>query len=212
MKKSFNRSPLARVGSIMLILSLVLCCAVCGSLAKYTSGTSGSDTASVAVWSFEVNDMQFATTSAKTMTFDLFNTVNEADTASAENHVNPNLLAPGTGGSFSVKIENLSDVDAIYTLNFTETNINGIPVQYSLDKATWYDDFSSINVDLTDVEIAKTSGTETIVVYWRWNFEGGSLSHSGQNDTTDTYLGILAQNGQTPTLTVAASLVATQVD
>ena len=212
MNKKTNRSPFMRAAGVMLVLTLILSCTVFGTMAKYTSAVSGSDAAQVAKWHFEVNDLNFATSNAQTMAFDLFETINEADTTTAEANVSEGkLIAPGTGGSFELVIENLSQVDAEYTLNLTETNTSNIPLQYSLDKNTWTDDLSAINADQTDVAIAKESGSNTVVVYWRWNFEGGEGAHAGQTDVTDTALGIAAQT-TAPSVTIAVSLVATQVD
>ena len=72
-----------RAASLMLALALLLSCASFGTLAKYVSSTEGSDTATVAKWSFEVNDAEFATKEAQVLTFNLFETINEADTATA---------------------------------------------------------------------------------------------------------------------------------
>lgn len=206
-----KKSPFMRAAAVMAILCMLVACCVCGVVAKYTSATAGSDSITVAEWNFEVNDMNFATNTAQTLTFDLFGTVNEADTSSVESQVSAGVIAPGTGGSFALKIENLSQVDAKYTLTLTETNTSGVYIQYSLDKTTWYDDFTAINADRTDVAIARESGIETVTVYWRWCFEGGNGAHVGQTDVADTALGILAQ-GTAPSVTIAAKLVATQVD
>ena len=213
-KKSIktHRSSAMRAASIMTVLALLMTCAVCGSVAKYTSSTTGSDSINVAKWEFEVNDKNFATTTAQTLIFNLFDTVNEADTAGTEDHVSNGVIAPGTGGSFSLKIENLSQVDANYTLNFTETNNDGIFIQYSLDNSTWYDDFSTINADRTDVAIEKEDGAETVTIYWRWCFEGTDTgAHAGQTNVKDTALGIAAQK-TAPSVTVTATLIAKQVN
>lgn len=207
-----NHSPAMRVATVMTVLCLLMTCVVCGSVARYTSTTSGSDSINVAKWQFEVNDMNFATTTQQTLAFNLFDTVNEEDTVSSETDVHAGLIAPGTGGSFDLKIENNSQVNAKYTLNFVETNGDGIYIQYSIDKTAWYDDFSTINGELTDRALNMDGGNETITVYWRWCFDGTTTgAHSGQTNAGDTALGIKAQT-TAPSVTIVATLTATQVN
>ena len=202
-----------KAAGILLALALLMTCMVSGTMAKYTSSATGSDTATVAKWSIEVNDTEIATASPATLTFGLFDTINEADTTTAEDSVSAGKIAPGTGGAFALKVENLSEVDAKYTISLSETNANNVPIQYSLDKTTWKDDLTEINADasMTDKNIAKENGSETVTVYWRWAFESAEGTHDGQTDTTDTALGIAAQTSA-PTVEIAATITATQVD
>jgi len=209
---TINRSRFMRLAAVVCMFCLVLTCAVCGTVAKYTSTASGQDVVSVAKWQFEVNSTNIAQATSQTFSFDLFNTINEADTVSTEDGVHTALIAPGTGGSFDIDITNNSEVNAEYTLNMTETNAKGVYIQYSLDNTSWYDDFADINADRTDVAIAKDGGSETVTIYWRWCFEGTDTgAHSGQTDVTDTALGIAGQSAA-PTVTISATLTATQVD
>lgn len=203
-----KRSPFMRIAGVMLGASLLMTCVISGTLAKYTSAATGSATATVAKWSVEVNGTDI--TKKDTVTFDLFNTVNEADTEAAENNVVAGKIAPGTGGSFALKIDNKSEVDAVYTMALTETNNSSVPIQYSLDKDVWADDLTAINTDQTDVALDKETGTKTVTVYWRWMFDGtDDGAPAGQTDLTDTALGTA---DTAPTVQIAASFTVTQVD
>ena len=207
MKKA-KRSPFMRIAGVMLGASLLMTCVISGTLAKYTSSSNGSATATVAKWSVEVNSTDIAKNN--TVTFDLFDTVKEEDTNTTEENVSAGKIAPGTGGSFELKIDNKSEVDAKYSIALTETNTSNVPIQYSTDKTTWADSLDAINTAQTDVDIAKETGTKTVTVYWRWMFEGTSNgAHSGQTDTADTGLGTADTR---PTVQIAASFTATQVD
>lgn len=197
-----KRSPFIKIASIMLGASLLMTCVISGTMAKYTSAATGSDAATVAKWSVEVNNTDIA--KEDTVTFNLFDTINEADTEAAENNVTAGKIAPGTGGSFALKIDNKSEVDATYTVALTETNAGNVPIQYSLDKNTWTDDFTAINTAKKDVSIGKEVGSETVTVYWRWVFEKDETGN-----TADTALGIA---DTAPTVEIAASFTATQVD
>lgn len=198
-KKNTNKKLVAAV----VALSLVMVCMIGGTLAKYVSSTTGSSTATVAKWSIEVNDKEIAVSPAATVDFDLFDTINEADTTSAEEHVTDGKIAPGTGGSFQLVVENLSEVDAKYTITLAETNANDVPVEYSLDKTTWTGDMTAINTAQQDVAVERETGSNTVVVYWRWAFEG--------DDAADTALGIAARTAA-PTVQIAATITATQID
>lgn len=216
-----KKSPIMRAASAAMALALIATCGVAGSVAKYTSATTGDDTATVAKWHFEVNDVNFATQPEQTLIFDLFTTSTfEEDGSTADDSVKAGLIAPGTGGQFALKVENLSEVDAKFGIVLEETNANDVFIQYSLDQNEWYDDFAAINSKLTDADhaLVKETGAETVNVYWRWCFNGNAGdsavltdSHQGQNDVADTALGIMGQTAA-PTVTVKATLTATQVD
>ena len=205
MKGSTNKYKIT-----ICILVLVLCVSLMANVtvAKYISSVSGSSSAQVAMWSFEVNDVQMASATPQTMTVNLFDTIYEEDTVSAENHVAEGLIAPGTGGQFTVKIDNLSEVDAEFDLTLTETNSDNIPIQYSTDLSTWKDSVSDLSIRGQFIDMK--TGTYSVTLYWRWCFDGStSEAHSGQTDTTDTSLGILAQT-QDVELSVNMSLVMEQ--
>ncbi len=193
-----------KIAVALLALVLVTSCIVGSTFAKYTSSANMSgDTATVAKWAFELNDKSI--TASETFSFDLFAALKEADGTTAETNVSAtdgSLIAPGTGGSFEIKLENLSQVDATYEIAYTVTNTSTIPVKFSVDNGvTWKDTLD--NVGATD--ISHTNGTAEIIVQWKWAFDGD-----------DTALGVAAANAteQTPapTITVSAVVTATQKD
>lgn len=185
-----------RVAVIVLALTLITACLLGSTFAKYTSTAEGSSSATVATWSWEIND----TTATSSFTFDLFATVKEADTTTAESDVASGKIAPGTGGQFTIKIDNLSDVSGNYAISFAETNAAGINIEYSTDGTTW-GDIDSIEVSST--AIAMTSGTATKTVYWRWSFY-----EDDAQDTADTTIGVAG----TATVAVTATATFTQAD
>ena len=191
-------SMMVRLVAVLAVIMMFTMCFVGGTFAKYTSSASGSDSARVAKWSFEVNDTEIATT--QTFTFNLFDTIKDSNGTDDETDMSPvdgSIIAPGTQGSFQIKLENLSEVNATYAIDYTVTNTNSIPVKFSVDGgANWTEDLA----DVTATNIAHTSGTVTITVQWKWDFEG--------NNVRDTALGYTA----TDTITVAAAVTATQVD
>ena len=209
MKKNKNKIATLLLLAIVAVGSYF----VAGTYAKYTSEIAGSDNASVAKWAWKINQEDFKSASDVTRgyTFDLFETIKEADTTSAETDVGDDLIAPGTGGSFDIAITNNSEVNATYAVAFTETNESGIPIEYSVDGSTWVSDVSGINVPATAINMGQTASTLT--VKWRWAFTGNDSTNytSTQTDATDTALGFAA-NDTAPTVQVNATVTVTQVD
>lgn len=197
MKKTRKSSMMVRLVAILTVTMMFTMCFVGGTFAKYTSSGTGSDTATVAKWSFKVGAADIAATD--TFTFNLFNTIKDTDNSN-ESDINPSdgtIIAPGTQGSFDLVIKNESQVNATYAIDFSVTNTGNIPVQFSTDGTNWY-----YGIDLLDVSsVAINMGaTSTVTVQWKWDFYG--------NDTTDTTLGAAGA----ATITVAAAVTATQVD
>lgn len=194
-----KRSPFIKIASIMLGASLLMTCVISGTLAKYTSAATGTASATVAKWSVEFSGTDIATND--NVAFSLFDTVKEADGTTAEADVAAGKIAPGTGGSFDLKIENKSEVNATYSVALTETNNSNVPIEYSADNGTSWKALSDLNV--TDKAIA-IGASETIKIQWRWVFEKNEAGN-----TTDTALGTATT---APTVGIAADFTATQVD
>lgn len=220
-----RKNKMMRTASGLLVATLLTTCVISGTFAKYTSSASGSDSARVAKWSFKVGDTTDIVTS-DTFTFDLFNTVNEADGTTKESDVvtaadnATTIIAPGTGGFFDIVLKNESEVTATYQIELKEaTNIGNIPVMYSLDGKNWFDltttdktvVYPSTKTDAPETGLQKakalenTNGTETIKVYWKWDFDNNA-------DTTDTAAGKAQTAGTDQTIKVDAKITATQVD
>ena len=194
-------SMMVRLVAVLAVVMMFTMCFVGGTFAKYTSSGTGTDTATVAKWSFKVGETDIATTD--TFTFDLFKTIKDSDGINNETEMNPvdgSIIAPGTQGSFDLVLTNASQVTAQYAIDYTVTNNNDIPVKFSVDGGTtWTNDLADVAAS-DSTKLAANSGTTTITVQWKWAFDG--------DDTTDTNLGKVG----TATLEVSAKVTATQVD
>lgn len=202
-----------RLAALMLVLVMMTSCFVGGTFAKYTSTTSGSDVATVAKWSFKVNGSEFAVNpdTPATLTFNLFDTIKDTENLE-EDDVAAEKIAPGTMGSFALKIKNDSEVNAMWTVTLSETNDNAVPLQYSVDGSTWKDSIAELSMANLTKNGLNMGEEETVAVYWRWVFEGTTKgAHAGQTDAFDTMLGIAAQKAA-PTVTITATLTAEQID
>ena len=193
-------SMMVRLVAVLAVTMMFTMCFVGGTFAKYTSSGTGTDTATVAKWSFKVGETDIATTN--TFAFDLFKTIKDSNGSDVESDMSPvdgTIIAPGTRGSFDIVIKNDSQVNATYAIDYTVTNTNNIPVKFSVDGTNWFDDINYLDVRSVAINMGATA---TVTVQWMWEFE------RTDGDTQDTTLGSAA----TATLTVAAAVTATQVD
>jgi hypothetical protein len=201
-----KKNKMMRIASVLLVAVLLSTCAISGTFAKYASSVTGAATATVAKWSFKVNETEIAVTGTPSATFNLFDTNTQFD--EADDDVVKGKIAPGTQGSFQYKVQNTSQVSAKYTISFTAT----FPTGLDNTRFKFYSD-SAMNNEITladgkytvanGVEIeAGDSAEKTVTVYWKWDFGA---------DKDDTALGILAQNGTT-VVTVDSTIAVEQVD
>lgn len=182
----------------ILLISMIAMILVSGTYAKYTSSAKGTATATVAKWAFNVGDTDIAT--SETVTFDLFSTVKDED-GSVEEDVAAGVVAPGTSGEFTLKLQNTSDVEAQYAIDYTVTNANNVPIQYSVNGGEWSPDLADVVAGDATILDAGASADD-ITIQWRWVFNGV--------DADDTALGELAREGSAPTVTVEANISANQ--
>ena len=193
--------------SITLLIVMIALILVSGTYAKYTSSATGSDSARVAKWAFNVGGTDIA---SNTFKFDLFKTIKDSDGNEENDVVSANgdkVIAPGTSGSFDISLENKSEVSAKYGVKFTVSNEKNIPIQFSTDGNTWTDSLTNIAADDTKTKLAP-NGRKTITVQWKWAYEDTNEDTKEATDAKDLALG----TDGTATITVSAEVTATQAD
>lgn len=202
MKKQRRNTTMATVILLMLLVSIATTILLGRTFAKYTSSSTGTDTATVAKWSFKVGNKEIATTEAQTIDINLFSTVKDSDLTSDEKHVAQSRIAPGTSGSFDLTVENSSEVAAKYAISLEITEGASLPIKYAVKtdgtqpaESDWKDTIDSVSE--TEIAVGKTGDAK---VYWKWAFDGD-----------DTATGIAARESATK-VTVKATVTATQVD
>lgn len=187
-----------RIAAGVMTAALLSTCAISSTFAKYTSESTGTDSARVAKW-----DILFGgeTTMNERFEFDLFDTTyGHATSPSVKSSKDDKVIAPGTQGSFALVIKNGSEVTATYAIDYTVTNSASIPVKFSVDGTTWTDNLANV----TATALAMGS-SKTITIQWKWDYEDTADSSRDENDTN------LGTAG-TDTLTVSAKVTATQVN
>lgn len=192
-----KRNKFFMLGIVTVLVAVLSLTFVSNTFAKYTSTVTGNDTAKVAKWAFECDGSAFGlSVPTSPVTFNLLETRYDSDGSSAETDVKNDLIAPGTQGKFDIVLTNKSEVTATYKIDFTVDEA-GVPLQWSTDGTNWTDELADITVP---VKLAMETGSDTVVVYWRWAFNSG-------NDSLDTSLGIT-----TPDVTVTMAITFEQVD
>ena len=219
-----KKHNMMRVASAMAVVTLLSTGLISGTLAKYTSTTNASSTATVAKWSFLLGNSNNLTaendiTGTPSWNFNIFDTVKDSN-STEEEHVANKKIAPGTSGSVDLYLENASEVAAKYSIKFECTNNDNIPLKYALvaanaampasSAADWKS--SIADLDKTDIELAAatteaTTDEENYRLYWKWEFDDDSVTK--KTDVTDLALGIAET---APTATIKATVTATQVD
>ena len=199
-----------KIAVVLLALVLVTSCIVGATFAKYTSVGQGSDSVTVAKWTFNVGSTDITAVDEAAFTFNLFDTIVDTVDGNTDAEVAEGVIAPGTKGSFDLVLTNASQVDAQYALDYTVTNTAGLPIEFCVDGTTWTSDLADVAASAaTQLDYqGGTTNTKTITVQWRWAFETGANDDAkAANNILDTADGVA-----TPTLTVAVQVTATQVD
>ena len=208
-----KKNRMMRLASVLLVCVLLTTSVISGTFAKYTSTATGTDTATVAKWSFKVASTDIAPAATTTFAVDLFSTAYELTNgavgtdADADVKADGKIIAPGTGGSFKLNLENASDVTAKYTITLSSINAAGVPLEFSTDNGTTWVKAAEVtesNITVTGTLNIGATATDSAPIYWRWAFSTGN-----EGDTADTTLGT-ATALATPSVTV--KVVAEQVD
>lgn len=207
-------NKLIKFVSLVLLVTIIALILVAGTYAKYTSTAEGSATAVVAKWDIKAGKKGEVLTSLTegTLTFDLFSTINDESTGTAETDVTARKIAPGTKGEFEIAIQNNSEVTTQYAIDFTVTkgdSVRDANILFSTnDGSTWTSDLTDIT-ESEATKIAKEGGETSVKVMWMWAYE------TTDGDAVDTTVGTnanAATDAALKTITVKAELTASQVD
>ena len=193
-----KKNKMMRIASGLLVAVLLTTCAISGTFAKYATKVTATDTAHVAKW-----DVTIVESGKDTFAFNLFNTIYDTENDNAETDVVADKIAPGTKGQFAIALSAKNEVTTKYTIEYTMTNTAGVPIQFSLDGATWVDDIAELNATDTIAVANAANYTDTVTVYWKWDIGGVDADGNG----TDNVYG----DGNT-SVTVAVTIIFEQVD
>ena len=223
-----NRSWVSKFAGLVLVLTLITTSLVAGTYAKYVTEVTGSDTARVAKFAFNLNagSKTFNQSDTTEVDFDIFSYTDSGVYNNGVASGGAIIIAPDTAGSIPLEVENLSEVDVTVAFGLTETNAGSIPIYYTLDAGgqrysdilTGTYDTTQTYQDLDALETAmKTAATKleasdgttatalTFTLNWAWAYESAGTQ---QTDSADTTLG----EAGTATVKLAIAVTVTQAD
>lgn len=233
---TMKKNIMMRAASALLVAVLLTTCAISGTFAKYTTSTSGTDTARVAYWGFQDD---------ASLTIDLFDGSYDSDHVKSSGEVDgfTNVIAPGTSkevafnfnyGNYktdkitapevayevTVGAEITGDYDSLdANPNFKWTLKNGAGT------VTEYDKVADLLTAVKGLS-GNASGTKTYAagvspdavsgtIGWKWIFETedkadtNDVDEMATQDATDTAMG---NADALENVTVKITVSATQVD
>jgi hypothetical protein len=185
-----RKEKIKKIVGLLLIVAIAATFSLAGTLAKYTTTGTASDTGRVAKFDVGVDG---------SVTFDLFSTIYDTNGSPETDVDGGKLIAPGTKGQSDFGFKNNgSEVTVNATVTYAATNASSIPIEYSTNGSSWTSDITTLSSTVNDI-----TGSETVTLYWRWAYSTGT-----SGDTADTALG---QAG-TATVSVTATATFTQAD
>ncbi len=128
-----KRNPLPRLGAAVLVLTLATTALLSGTMAKYTSTVSGTDTARVAKFDYTVHQNEETVQLLETATpLDIFGTsADDTGVMGTDDTNEQKLVAPGMEGYFGFTFTNKSEVAVQATFDsLGYENENGLPLIY----------------------------------------------------------------------------------
>ncbi len=203
-----NKKFTVLVGLLMAVA--VTGYSVSGTYAKYTEDFAGAtSTATVAKWDVTVGDLSSADNGAdQTFTFDLFKNA-KASNKSLIDGVADNMIAPGSSGAFTIKIKNSSDVKVAVSVDFTENNTAGVPLEYRVAGGTWSSSLTDVAATAITDDALNADGEYEVKVEWRWDYDANTTNTTGGKD--DTTIGKDSAAANRTTVTVDATVTVSQV-
>ena len=207
-----------KLTALLLALVLITACFVGGTLARYVTSTSSEDSARVAVWGINADEVEMDL-------FDATYTIDGVTVAMSED--GDNIIAPGTSKDNYFSIVNLDDnlkPEVMYevAINLDDSEIaadilNNPSIQWRLDEGTygtWEETKAQVLALSGDASGVKTyapleiasefTADKVHTIGWRWIMDNN-------NNEMDTQMGNKAVNGDL-TAKISIKVTATQVN
>ena len=157
------------VSIVVVLLALVSCIILAGTMAKYTNTVTGTGSETVAKWDFTANDQK------ESVTIDLISGAGK--------------LMPGTSGSFDIVLSNGGDVDVDYVITLAEaTNAPRNMKFYKESTATADTKGDDLAISGTITGTLEASASDvTVTIFWDWAFEteGGDAADTADGEAAE---------------------------
>ena len=161
----------------LAVVSIIIASFIGGqAFAKYYAQVKGTGTAEVASWNFTVND-----STEKVQTINLSSTINNSTLLN-------NKIAPGTSGSFNIKIDATgSDVGIDYKVQFLNETAKPQNLKFKYNNKE-YNTLKELESVLTGtINSDASTKTQNFLINWEWKYETGADNTAiAANDKIDT--------------------------
>ena len=165
--------------TVIILAIITLATIVIGyGLAKYIGKSQGAGEATVAKWSFKVNDAEDGS-----KTFNLINTINP------NSNVQEGKIAPGTNGYFDLKLDGTgSEVGINYIINVKVENKPENMKFYMDEKYTVELPVEENEIVINDnIPLSEVNKEKTVRIYWNWEYKTGNTEEEiYENNLKDT--------------------------
>ncbi len=164
--------------TIIALVLLVAAGAIGYTYARYVSVATGTGSARVAKFAFDLNGANASTTTQTMSISDLFSyTYNNGTVVGANSE---KTVAPGTSGYIEILLQNQGEVAIVPDWTITETNASNVPLQYQVSTSTTPNASNWSNAGAlapTETTVA-IDGQQKYYLHWKW------ATASDANDTT----------------------------
>lgn len=155
---------------MLLLLLLVGVVGVCfgGTYAKYTSKISKNSMVAIAKWNFKSDNNQ-------TININLKDNYDESTLVSTRNSsgMEYKVIAPGTEGSFDIKLVNTSEVGANFYVSIDEITNLPANIKFYKDENYQTELIPGISKITGSLKANDNKGLD-IKIYWEWPYETGT--------------------------------------
>lgn len=158
-----KKSSLRNLGVMAVVLCLVTTCLLGGTLARYTTEVSAKAKTTVAAWSFKAMNGDTALTNASV--------INLATTTYDETTLKTGMIAPGTKGTFDLKIDGTgSDVGISYSIKISKANTGSIEIPTNLKFQIDGKDYTLNELEQGTIAANAENKVITLPVTWEWPY------------------------------------------
>ena len=176
---------------------------IAGTYAKYTATISKSSSVAIAKWNFERDN------NSQTYTIDLKENYDETTLKSTRtlNGVDYKVIAPGTEGSFDLKLINTSDVGVNFSIMLDSVEHFPTNIKFYKDSNYQTELIPGTSI-ITGTLASKDSQGITATIYWKWEYETGTNTDEIlSGDASDTEYGVAGA-----ILEIPVTITGTQVE
>ena len=181
MKEKLRNNKILNIGIVAILIFSVI---TIMAYAKYLTTINGTGSLDVAKWSFKVNDKN-----------DSLGTIDMGRNTYTASTLTANKIAPGTSGSFDLKIDaSNTEIGVDYTIKLDNIQNKPTNLYFTVD-GTKLTTVSQLQQGWQGtIDANAQSKVKTVTVNWAWDYTTGTGATLTANDNIDTAEGKTANS------------------